>query len=210
MPADPPLYALLDTEGRPYPSTAPGTFGGHRRGRIYGRLECPTALRALANGGYVSERVFFADEVTAITAGYRPCAKCLPKGYSTWIGMRRLATSSAALCTAYKAATRLQDRFLTDDPGSVVLGTSRDPVSQDAARVLHEYLLDREIEVPAVVDWPDVAASWRRQATRFAALAPDLWVVLVAEADAGWPRMQQRLRDTEWDPDRTLVITRCS
>ena len=39
-----------------------GTIGGHRRTRIYGRLDCPSALRAIARGGYVTHRVFFADE----------------------------------------------------------------------------------------------------------------------------------------------------
>jgi methylphosphotriester-DNA--protein-cysteine methyltransferase len=28
--------------------------------------------------------VFFADEATAIGAGYRPCAVCLPAKYATW------------------------------------------------------------------------------------------------------------------------------
>ena len=30
-----------------------GTLGGHRGTRIYGRLDCPAALRAIARGGYV-------------------------------------------------------------------------------------------------------------------------------------------------------------
>jgi methylphosphotriester-DNA--protein-cysteine methyltransferase len=28
--------------------------------------------------------VFFADEETAIGAGYRPCAVCLPAEYAAW------------------------------------------------------------------------------------------------------------------------------
>ena len=52
--------------------------------RIYGRLDCPSALRALAKGGYAANRVFFADEATAVAAGYRPCAKCLPAEYVRW------------------------------------------------------------------------------------------------------------------------------
>jgi len=52
-------------------------LGGNRRGRIYGRLDCPAALRALARGGYLANRVFFLDEATAIAAGYRPCKVCL-------------------------------------------------------------------------------------------------------------------------------------
>ena len=77
-------YTLLGPDGRPGPSTRPGTLGGHRRGRRYGRLDCPAALRAIARGGYVRDRVFFADERTAVAAGYRPCAVCLPREYARW------------------------------------------------------------------------------------------------------------------------------
>lgn len=77
-------YALLGPDGRPCISVTPGTLGGNRRGRIYGRLDCPAALRAIARGGYVGNRVFFADEPTAAAAGYRPCAVCLPGEYALW------------------------------------------------------------------------------------------------------------------------------
>ncbi len=77
-------YTLLGADGRPYRSAVPGTLGGYRRGRIYGRPDCPSALRALAAGGYVAHRVFFADEATAVAAGYRPCAVCLPGAYRMW------------------------------------------------------------------------------------------------------------------------------
>jgi methylphosphotriester-DNA--protein-cysteine methyltransferase len=62
----------------------PRILGGHKRDRLYGRLDCPTALRAIARGRYVDNRVFFADEATAIQAGYRPCAVCLPAQYAAW------------------------------------------------------------------------------------------------------------------------------
>jgi Metal binding domain of Ada len=77
-------YTLLGADRRPHPSATPGMLGGHRRSRIYGRLDCPAALRAIAVGGYLGNRVFFADEPTAVTAGYRPCAVCLPAAYRTW------------------------------------------------------------------------------------------------------------------------------
>ncbi len=77
-------WTLLDRAARPYESCLPGTLGGHRRSRIYGRLDCPAALRAIARGGYVAERVFFADESTAVAAGYRPCAVCLPDAFALW------------------------------------------------------------------------------------------------------------------------------
>jgi Metal binding domain of Ada len=75
-------WTLLDSDGKPYQSDLPGTLGGHRRGKIYGRFDCPAALRAIARGGYVKNRVFFADEATAVRAGYRPCAVCMPERYA--------------------------------------------------------------------------------------------------------------------------------
>jgi hypothetical protein len=77
-------YRLLGADGVAYLSPTPGRYGGHRAGRGYGRLDCPAALRAIARGGYVANRVFFADEATAIAAGYRPCAVCLPAEYHAW------------------------------------------------------------------------------------------------------------------------------
>jgi methylphosphotriester-DNA--protein-cysteine methyltransferase len=77
-------YTLLDADGEPYASSTPGTLGGHRRNKIYGRLDCPSARRAIAAGGYIANRVFFADEQSAVAAGYRPCAVCLPAAYKLW------------------------------------------------------------------------------------------------------------------------------
>ncbi len=78
-------YLLLDAAGRLFRSVTPGRVGGHRRSKIYGRLDCPSALRAIAAGGYVRHRVFFADETTAVAAGYRPCGVCLTKDYRRWV-----------------------------------------------------------------------------------------------------------------------------
>jgi methylated-DNA-[protein]-cysteine S-methyltransferase len=80
----PKTYTLIGADGRPYQSVVPGTLGGHRRSRGYGRLDCPSALRWIAKGHYTAHRVFFADEETAIAAGYRPCAVCLPERYREW------------------------------------------------------------------------------------------------------------------------------
>ncbi len=81
-------YTLLDRDGRPYESDTPGTLGGHRRSKVYGRLDCPTALRSIAKGQYVQHRVFFADEETARAAGYRPCGHCLRPKYRQWLADR--------------------------------------------------------------------------------------------------------------------------
>jgi hypothetical protein len=77
-------YRLIGPDGTCYLSDTKGLFGGHRGGRGYGRMDCRAALRAIAKGGYVRQRVFFADEATAIGAGYRPCAVCLPERYALW------------------------------------------------------------------------------------------------------------------------------
>jgi len=78
------LYTLLGADRRPYPSPERGVLGGHMRARLYGRLDCQAALRAIARGGYVKSRVFFADEKIAVSAGFRPCAVCLPESYARW------------------------------------------------------------------------------------------------------------------------------
>lgn len=77
-------FTLLGADGTAYSSATPGTFGGHRRGKRYGRLDCRAALQAIARGGYVQQRVFFPDQATAIAAGYRPCAVCMPPAYAAW------------------------------------------------------------------------------------------------------------------------------
>jgi methylphosphotriester-DNA--protein-cysteine methyltransferase len=77
-------WRLLGADGVVFVSTRRATLGGHRRSRIYGRLDCRTALAAIRRGGYVTNRVFFADEVAATAAGYRPCAVCLPEAYEAW------------------------------------------------------------------------------------------------------------------------------
>src|SRR5581483_7960371 len=83
-------YRLIGADGRPYESLTKGTLGGHRRSKIYGRLDCPGALRVLARGNtYQKSRVFFADEATAIAAGYRPCAVCLRDAYRMWKHQQR-------------------------------------------------------------------------------------------------------------------------
>lgn len=78
------MYELVGPEGRAYASPVKGRIGGHRRSRIYGRLDCPSAIRAIERGGYVGHRVFFAGPADAEAAGYRPCAVCRPDAYRRW------------------------------------------------------------------------------------------------------------------------------
>lgn len=71
------MVRLIGADGRSYLSESPGALGGNSRLKIYGRLDCPSALRWIARGHYVSHRVFFLDESTARAAGYRPCKICM-------------------------------------------------------------------------------------------------------------------------------------
>ncbi|ANX13749.1 metal-binding protein [Fictibacillus arsenicus] len=74
----------MDVNGQLYKCEVPGRFGGNRKGEIYGKLDCTAAMRAIKKGGYVNQRVFFADEHKALAAGYRPCGTYLRRQYIQW------------------------------------------------------------------------------------------------------------------------------
>jgi len=77
-------YKLIGPDGEEVLSAVPGTLGGNRRLKIYGSLDCRSAIGSLPTG-YAKHRVFFADEATAIAAGYRPCATCMAAEYRNWV-----------------------------------------------------------------------------------------------------------------------------
>ncbi len=81
------MYKLLGADGKECLSKTPGTFGGNGKLKIYGRLDCPSALSAIRRfpGSYEKSRVFFADEKTALAAGYRPCGNCLREKYKEYM-----------------------------------------------------------------------------------------------------------------------------
>ena len=80
-------YKLLGADGKVYESETPGLFGGNGKLKIYGRLDCPSALSTIRRfpGSYEKSRVFFADEKTALAAGYRPCGNCLRQKYREYM-----------------------------------------------------------------------------------------------------------------------------
>lgn len=83
----------------------------------------------------------------------------------------------------------------------IVIGTAADPASREGgARIASAW----GGLVLATVTWPETAASWLRQARRFATPEPDVWVV--SATPAGWAGMARRLRmSTSWSPHRTIV-----
>ena len=96
------VYKLIGADGKPYESMIPGMLGGHRKDRVYGRLDCPGALQWIAKGCYVKQRVFFADESTAIAAGYRPCATCMKEQYRVWKKAGSMVSGREETLTLYR------------------------------------------------------------------------------------------------------------
>ena len=76
-------YKLLSPQVNTILSDEPGQLGGNSKAKIYGKLDCSAANRALSKG-YANHRVFFANESDAISAGYRPCGSCMGKQYNLW------------------------------------------------------------------------------------------------------------------------------
>lgn len=204
-------YTLVGADGRPYESPVPGTLGGHRRGRLYGRLDCPSALRAIAAGHYVRHRVFFADETTATSAGYRPCAVCLPEKYQAWnmtyspLPRTPVPVSTGIACGAAELTALLGLlHAMRPRPVSVVIGTAADAVSRTNGTRLAEAWESHGVVLDTVT-WPETAASWLRHARRFAGPAPDAWIVTATPA--GWVGMGRRLAySTGWSARRTVGI----
>ncbi|WP_431032164.1 hypothetical protein ACQYWQ_02190 [Streptomyces sp. P6-2-1] len=85
----------------------------------------------------------------------------------------------------------------------VALGHGRDAASRRAATAFAEAWQRRGGYLSAVVDWPEDAASWLRQARRLTEPEPDAWVV--AAPPLGWSRLSRRLRrSTGWEARRTF------
>ncbi|MEO6524115.1 MAG: Ada metal-binding domain-containing protein [Mucilaginibacter sp.] len=54
-------------------------FGGNRKLKIYGRLDCISGRKMKAEN-----RVFFSSEKDAIDYDYRPCGHCMRTEYALW------------------------------------------------------------------------------------------------------------------------------
>ena len=54
-------------------------FGGNKKLKIYGRLNCRSGKRMTREN-----RVFFAAEKDAIANNFRPCGHCMTLEYQNW------------------------------------------------------------------------------------------------------------------------------
>ncbi len=59
-------------------------FGGNRKLKIYGTLDCKSGKRMKREN-----RVFFKSEDKAIKKGFRPCGHCMRKEYQVWISLNK-------------------------------------------------------------------------------------------------------------------------
>ena len=54
-------------------------FGGNRRLKIYGTLQCSSGKKMKREN-----MVFFSSKKAAVASGYRPCGHCMRAAYKKW------------------------------------------------------------------------------------------------------------------------------
>jgi hypothetical protein len=88
---------------------------------------------------------------------------------------------------------------------AVAIGSGNSPATARAVAAFTRRFEAAGGIITGTVTWPESAASWLRQATRFAAADPDLWVM--AGPATGWAQMTRRLLwSTPWRPERTIAF----
>jgi len=117
-------------------------------------------------------------------------------------------------CVAWPAAeteatdaelSRMTELALSRGAQAIAIGRGRSPVAARAAADFTRRFQATGGSVICAVTWPESAASWLRQATRFTAVDPDLWVM--AGPATGWAQMTRRLLwSTSWRPERTIAF----
>jgi hypothetical protein len=91
------------------------------------------------------------------------------------------------------------------DARTIAIGRGRSALAAAAAAAFARRWEAEGRIVLDIVTWPEEAASWLRQATRFAAADPDLWVM--AGPAGGWAQMTRRLLwSTPWQPGRAIAF----
>jgi len=100
---------------------------------------------------------------------------------------------------------RMTELALGRGARTVALGSGNSPAAARAADGFARRWEAAGGTIIGTITWPETAASWLRQATRFAAADPDLWVM--AGPATGWAQMTRRLLwSTPWRPERTLAF----
>jgi len=66
------IYKILEN-GQIVLSDVPGKYAGHKKYKIFGRLDCKSGMKMKKEN-----RVFFHTLEDAVLHGYRPCRNCNP------------------------------------------------------------------------------------------------------------------------------------
>lgn len=92
---------------------------------------------------------------------------------------------------------------------SIAIGSGRDLCAVRSAQDLAAAWRRSGGEVVLELTWPETAASWLRQANRFAAADADAWIMLGPAQ--GWAQMTRRLLwSTHWKPTAALLAAAVS
>lgn len=87
---------------------------------------------------------------------------------------------------------------------TLAIGSGRTPHALATSHLIASAWERTGGELLDATTWPETGASWLRHASRFAAAAPDLWVM--TGPATGWAQMTRRLLwSTPWSPARTLA-----
>lgn len=77
-------HTLIGADGKPHVSAEKGILGGRRGTKIFGRLDCPAALRAHCPRQVRQPPSLLRRLGNSHPSRYRPCAVCMPDAYQTW------------------------------------------------------------------------------------------------------------------------------
>jgi len=120
----------------------------------------------------------------------------------------RLAGDAADAIGEAEATSAELDQMvsLARDRGArvVAIGTGRTAAAARGAARFARCWVETGGTMTCVVTWPESAASWLRQARRFAAADPDVWIMMGPAI--GWAQLTRRLLwSTGWQPERTVA-----
>ena len=117
----------------------------------------------------------------------------------------RMAGRLAETDTTDAELSRMTELALSRSARAIAIGRGNSPAAARATAGFARRFRTTGGIIVCAVTWPESAASWLRQARRFAAGDPDLWVM--AGPAIGWAQMTRRLLwSTPWRPERTIAF----
>jgi hypothetical protein len=101
--------------------------------------------------------------------------------------------------------SRMTELALGRGARAIAIGRGNSPAAAQATASFARRFRNAGGIIVCLVTWPESAASWLRQARRFTAADPDLWIM--AGPAIGWAQMTRRLLwSTSWRPERTIAF----